>query len=374
MSTFDVSVHQIDTIENHPNADRLDLAGIGDYRCIVMRDQYKAGDWVAYIPEAAILPLWLIQHMGLEGRLAGKAKNRVKAVKLRGVLSQGLVLPVYVDGISQDMYIDNEHDEHMFVGIGTNVAEHLGIEKYIPVIPTCMGGEVENAFGYTIKYDIENIKRFPTILNDGEEVVMTEKLHGTWVCYGYHPEVTHPIVTSKGLSEKGLIFKFNEANDHNLYMKAYKSIVIEGDDLVTTVRRMKGGSTEPFYIMGEVFGQGVQDLTYGINGVQFAAFDVYVGEPGHGKYMNYTELQVFCSELDIEMVPNLYVGPYNKETMLELTNGNTTVGGSHIREGIVVKPTTERNESTIGRVQLKSVSDAYLLRRGKNGETPTEFN
>ena len=55
---------------------------------------YKTGDLGVYIPEQAVLPEWVISRLGLEGRLAGKAQNRVKAIKLRGVLSQGLIYPV----------------------------------------------------------------------------------------------------------------------------------------------------------------------------------------------------------------------------------------------------------------------------------------
>ena len=70
------------------------------------------------------------------------------------------------------------------------------------------------------------------------------------------------------------------------------------------------------------------------------------------------------------MVPELYVGPFSKEVMMEHTDGMTVVGSSvHIREGIVITPTTERTDTELGRVVLKSVSEKYLLR--KNG---TEYN
>ena len=91
MSTFAVKVVPI-TIEPHPNADALELARVGDYRAVVKKGEFHSGDLVAYIPEGAVLPPELIEHMGLTGRLAGKDANRVKAVRLRGALSQGLCL------------------------------------------------------------------------------------------------------------------------------------------------------------------------------------------------------------------------------------------------------------------------------------------
>ena len=78
------------------------------------------------------------------------------------------------------------------------------------------------------------------------------------------------------------------------------------------------------------------------------------------------EVKNICKELDIDTVPVLYSGPYSKEVVDELTNGKETVSGKelHMREGIVIRPFNERRDDDIGRVILKSVSDAYLLRKG----------
>ena len=92
MSEFEVKTYPV-IIERHPDADLLELARIGDYYSIVLKGQFQTGDTCAYIPEASVIPDNLIAKMGLEGKLAGRAHNRVKAIKLRGVLSQGLVYP-----------------------------------------------------------------------------------------------------------------------------------------------------------------------------------------------------------------------------------------------------------------------------------------
>ncbi|MCY3986242.1 MAG: RNA ligase (ATP), partial [Candidatus Dadabacteria bacterium] len=192
MSTFDVRIHRI-TIEPHPNADRLELAVIGGYRCIIGKDQYRTGMLAAYIPEAAICPEDIIAELGLEGRLSGKQKNRVKAVRLRGILSQGLVYP-----------LTGKKLKKISVSEGDDVMGLLGITKYEPPIPINLAGEAWGAYGATLKYDIENLKRYPDAFLNGEQVVVTEKLHGTWCCLGLHPDHETPIVTSKGLSAQGL--------------------------------------------------------------------------------------------------------------------------------------------------------------------------
>lgn len=382
MSTFEVKIKRIDQVEHHPNADRLDLARIDDYRCVVGRDQYQVGQLVAYIPEAAVLPEWLIEKLGLVGKLAGKDKNRVKAVKLRGVLSQGLVYPTAprpkseFPSIEAGKFIDQgnvdciiaEGNQVAVVREGDVVTDFLGITKYEPPIPTHMGGEVFNAFGMTLKYDIENFKKYPTVLEEGEEVVMTEKIHGTWCCLGYHPDHGDGyIVTSKGLSEKGLAFKMNENNLTNLYVRALNATTdSSGNNVVDRVLTTFFDLDAPFYILGEVYGVGVQDLLYGADEPQFRVFDIYVGQPGQGHYIDADKLQGMCAALGVEMVPTIYAGPFSKEAMEEATTGKETVSGQeiNIREGVVIKPIQERQDLELGRVILKSVSEAYLLRKG----------
>ena len=375
MAEFECKVYRL-TIEEHPNADAIELAIVGDYRSIVKKGQFKTGDLGVYIPEAAVCPDWLIKELGLEGRLAGKQKNRVKAIKLRGVLSQGLVYPITGVGRTKSPTVKTVQfeDEEEIVGFlpvaeGDDVTEALGLVKYEPPIPVHMAGEVFNAHGHTLKYDIENFKKYPNVIQEGEQVVFTEKLHGTWCCFGYHPDIEHPIVTSKGLSAQGLAFKFNDANKDNLYIRTLNGTIDEtGDDVITRHRR-SDPSTVPFYILGEVYGKGVQDLQYGADKPQFRVFDVYVGEPGRGTYLRPSVLVNFCNRLNLEMVPVLYRGPFSKEAMLKHTDGATALGGEHIREGIVVTPFDERHDTELGRVKLKSISEKYLLRKGG-----TEFN
>ncbi len=97
MSDFKVEVLPV-TIEPHPNADRIEIARIGDYMSIVKKGDFVNGDLAAYIPEASIVPEWILRKMKLwdeekgKGKLAGKAGNRVKVARIRGIVSQGLVL------------------------------------------------------------------------------------------------------------------------------------------------------------------------------------------------------------------------------------------------------------------------------------------
>ena len=387
MAEFEATVCEL-TIEEHPNADALELARVGNYRSVVRKGQYKTGDLGVYIPEQAVLPEWLIQELGLEGRLAGKEKNRVKAIKLRGVLSQGLIYPVLPEN---DLYNTRIKvlERYAGVDVGDDVTEELGITKYEPVIPASMSGLTTSAFGMTLKYDIENFKKYPDTFEEGEEVAITEKIHGTWCCFGYHPDFETHIVTSKGLSARGLVFKINEENESNLYLRALDgtapgpagtggNVLDRAHEYVNEHFSFQDNSL-PFYILGEVFGKGVQDLHYGMEKPTFRMFDVYIGHPGEGRYLNYYEKRHFADTVNVAFVPVLYVGPYKQDTVDYLTDGDETVTEYerllpqvrkvHLREGVVITPTMEREDDELGRVIVKSVSEAYLLRKGG-----TEFN
>lgn len=349
------------TIEPHDNADALEIARVGDYRAVVGKGQLATGDLIAYIPEQSLVPQPLLVELGLVGRLAGKEKNRVKALRLRGVLSQGLCYPAR-PGWRE----------------GDDVTEELGIFKYIPPIPTMMSGAVYAAgLDRTLRYDIENIKRFPELFVPGEEVVFTEKIHGTWAQLGVmsaehaHPEHGSLVVASKGFASRGLAFiPDSPENESNLYLRVARHL-----DITERVGALDVVS-EPVFVLGEVFGAGVQDLNYGASTAQdevlgFRVFDVYVGSPGRGRYLGDAELEGAVSAMGLVRVPVLYRGPFSAEVLTAHTRGREQVSGRgrHLREGVVVRPQVERRHPLIGRAQLKSVSEDYLLRKGG-----TEFN
>ena len=422
MSTFACTITPI-TILPHPNAEKLELAKVADYRCVVGKGLYKTGDLVAYIPEAAIIPEDQLQFFGYwsevegKGLLAGANGDRVKAVKLRGEVSQGLVFPV--NKIA--MYLGQLDREF---SVGEDVAELLGITKWEPPIPVGMAGEVYSAGqNVTVDYDIENLKKYPDVLVEGEEVIFTEKLHGTSFQLGmlpisekYHHDDHFRIKTedgeayffiaSKGLGAQGLCFKDVEANKNNVYVRAtiqyglmekllkLRTAINNGefDELSKNTQReffntmnfaLGGGpadglgvNNEPLILQGEVYG-AVQDLTYGAKQGQifFRAFDICIGERAFRSYFDEALFEKAIEVMELDRCPVLYKGPYSKEKILELTHHTkSVVCPTQISEGGVVKPTKERKDQSIptmgGRVILKSINEDYLLRKGN----ATEFN
>lgn len=352
MSTLRVTAEVL-TVHPHPNADALELAQVGLYRAVVAKGAYRTGDIALYVPEQAVLPAALIEELGLTGRLAGKAKDRVKAVRLRGELSQGIVCrPAALA----------EADLVRAATDGEDFAERLGITKWAPPIPPTMDGEVEAAPDLLPWTDIENIQRYPDVFEPGEPVAVTEKLHGTACLVTYAAEDGRVQVSSKGFGAKGLALK---EDPRNLYWRAVHG---HGVPAVAAALAERLGARR-VGIFGEVYGAGVQDLAYGANAraedsLGYAVFDLSAEIDGRVVWLDPAEV---LQDGELPLVPRLYSGPYDVAKVLELTSGRETVSGQelHLREGVVIRSTTGRYSPVVGgRAIAKSVSPAYLTRKG----------
>ena len=278
-------------IEQHPNADRLELAAIGGFRCVVGKGSFVDGDLAAYIPEAAVCPDWLIAELGLEGKLAGSKKNRVKAVKLRGSLSQGLVYPV-CDGMIRGRQ----------VAAGDDVTELLELVKYEPPIPISMQGEVRAAHGATAQVRHRGLQEVPGGVPRRRAGGDHREAARHLVLPGLAPRARRDRHL-QGHVGQGLALKLNDANEGNLYVRTWSA----HQEAFESARVRVAGDGRPCYVLGEVYGRGVQDLHYGKPNPDFAVFDAYVGEPGTGRYLNPDELAESLSDL-FPLVPVLYSG------------------------------------------------------------------
>ncbi|MET9324258.1 RNA ligase (ATP) [Streptomyces sp. NPDC003038] len=353
MSTLRVTVEEL-TVHEHPNADALELAQVGLYRAVVAKGAYRTGDFALYIPEQAVLPRELIEELGLTGRLAGSSCDRVKAVRLRGELSQGLVCrPRALAGVDLARAAEE----------GTDFAESLGITKWAPPVPTTMNGEIETAPDLMPWVDIENLQRYPDLFAPGEPVVLTEKLHGTACLFTYVVEGERVMVSSKGFGSKSLALKEDE---RNVYWRAVRGHGVA--DVAASLAVRLGASRVG--IFGEVYGAGVQDLAYGTSvrtadtPPGYAVFDVSAEIDGQVRWLDPAAV---LPDGELPLVPRLYEGPYDLGAVLELASGRETVSGRalHLREGVVIRPATERYSPVVGgRAIAKAVSPAYLTRKG----------
>lgn len=352
-------------VRDHPNADRLERVQALGYECVSQKGKYQTGDRAVYIPEGSILPEPLIELMGLSGMLAGSKKNRVKTVRLRGHISQGLLFPLTEEGRLQTPWGDGSISPE---DPQAN-ANYLGIEKYVPDIPQSMAGNLES-FTDSPSYKIENLQSHPDVLHPGERIHCTEKIHGTLCCLMSVDGVLR--AASKGFLGKAAFQDTPENRERNVYMRT----LIQNQEKLEALRESTGTD---FWLFGEVFGKGIQDLGYGIQAqgqYQFRAFDLCLRQGTKRIFVSPAELREHCEKAGIDRVPDLGViewpdlqgQPVDAGKLLqeELNLDRETLSGEalHVSEGAVLRPEQERSDDRLGRVILKLKNPNYLTRKG----------
>ncbi|WP_017547012.1 RNA ligase (ATP) [Nocardiopsis prasina] len=354
MSTLRVTAERL-TILPHPDADALELARVGLFHAVVPKGAYRTGDWAVYVPENALLPEELVAELGLTGRLAGAGRNRVRPIRLRGELSQGIVCR---PSLLADRDLPTEPEA------GTDFAAELGVTKWVPEVPLHMSGDMEPAPDLLRWIEVENIKRHPDVFEPGEPVVATEKIHGSACLYTLVAESGEEFVSSKGQGAKSLALVRSEAN---LYWRAV--ITHEVGKAARALAERLGATRVG--VFGEAFGAGVQDLAYGETGrgerPGYAVFDVRLDVDGVRRWIDAADLPALLAEVDLPSAPVLYEGPYDESALFAAADGAETWSGSdlHLREGLVVRPSRDRYSRVLGgRAIAKFVSDAYLTRGG----------
>jgi RNA ligase (TIGR02306 family) len=351
MSSLIVKVYKVKEVVKHPNADRLSIVTMVDngWECITGLDTYKIGDLVVYVPPDCIIPGKMIDELGLDYL---KKNGRTRTIKLRGYISQGLIINAPF-GYKE----------------GDDVALVLGITKYEQPEPklSTRGNRVSKKRLNPLfdKYtEIENIKNFSNIFEDGELVNITEKCHGSsFRVANLRIQINskQPLFyILKNLFNKYILRKEYEyvigshnvqlVNDKTYYNKNIYKAMSDKYNLIDKIPK-------DMILYGEVFGPGVQNLTYGLKEIELAVFDIKL----NGVYMNWDFVVNFCKEMGLQTVPEIYRGPYNDDLCKKFTTGQSIICPTQIREGIVIKPLIERNHSRLGRVILKSINPVYLL-------------
>lgn len=336
MSDLIVEVIKIDEVKPHPHADRLDIAVIGGWDVVIQKNTLQKDNLAVYFPLDSIIPEKLSNYMGITTYLK---KGRVKAANLRGVASYGTLLPLE----KAEKYICNEFE------LGEDVAEIFGITKYKePMNCNAQAAKTPNILfeKYT---DINNYRnqKFKDMFSKGEEIVITEKIHGCNARYSYLDGKF--IVGSHNVELKyNDRCKWNYILDNNIDIKR---LLIDLSDM--------GQKTVILYC--EIFGHGIQDLQYGMinNTISFKVFDIKVD----GKYLDYDDFKVECDKHNLNIVPVLYRGKFSDDIIKGFSECKSTVeNATNIMEGIVFKPIKERKFDQ-HRTVLKYVFDQYLLRK-----------
>lgn len=324
----------------HPNADRLLLTRVWDYPVIVGREEFKEGDLAVYVPVDALVPAgdprWEFLGKGQSAKVGpgGLGKGmfyRIRAARLRGTFSMGLLTKAPPGACE-----------------GDDLRVLLGIEKYEPPEPVSTSGDNEKDPGILPVYDVEGLRRWPGVLVPGEEVVVTEKIHGTnarFVWYAGRLWAASHTTFKKPPGEGG---------SGPVWWRAAVQYKL--------AECLNVGDATSVALYGEVYGP-VQDMKYGTErgALKLAIFDVLDVE--RRVWLDFDVADDFVGHLGLPWVPVLYRGPWSEELRALAEGPSTVPDAGHVREGIVIRPVRERFHEGLGRVLLKLHGEGFLTRK-----------
>ncbi len=386
MSSLIVEVCRIDDVFPHPNADRMAIARVKGWTVCIRHDpengqsQFSVGDKCVYFPPDTVIPHGLSDRLGVTKYLSPLPKDvegnrpdrsRIRVAKLRGYPSYGLIMAC----------------EDQSWSVGHNVADFYEAAKYEPP-PVHSDGDKEKGHPAFHRYhDMENIRNFPDLFEDGEEVVITEKIHGMNCRLGLIREedesgeqVWRWAAGSHDVRRKRVDAKGNVSVFWECFSEEVKQLMIHlsgcGYAEDPDGQPIKDGQGADIVVFGERFGAGVQKgYWYGLTAgtTSFRAFDITV----NGAYLGFEEKNVLFERFGVPTVPVLYRGPFTFAKVEELASGPSTVlEGEGVgddsqkvgREGVVVTSVVEGIAETPHKIhnrrQLKCISFEYLARKG----------
>lgn len=367
MSEFKVDVRKVIGIEPHFNAEKLEIIKVNGlaYTIISAKGNYNIDDLVVVFQSDAVLPEDLIEYFKLNFLHKG---NRVKEVKLRGVISQALVLPfteieqyavdknneTLRDKISSYQYFyENNYIEACN---NFNFSEELNVIKYEPPI-TFQQGNAKGSLPINVeRYDLENAERNPDYFEEllKEVVVVSEKLEGTNI--SIHVDVEGEVhVCSRSLNLKedsdGIYWKVAKQKNLHEIVKLIQKDWFETTNEWTSVT-----------LRGELIGQNIQGNIYGIEGHEIYLFDIKFGQ----NYADSGVLYSMCRKYGLLHAPIVFRGNFSQfantlDDLKTVSDGYSILNDDVLREGIVIRPVKEkmiRQGST--RLILKQRSPEYL--------------
>lgn len=345
------TIRRIAAIKEIPGADKIELAIVDGWQVVVKKGEYQAGEIAVYCEVDSWIPHSLAPFLTKSGHLPkiyqGIEGQRLKTIKLRGELSQGLLLPFEVMNYEQDgQRYESLADE------GCDVTEILGIVKWEKEIPACMVGRSRGNFPSLIpKTDQERIQNLKRIWEDNYRYktwFVTEKLHGSsMTCYLDQEGVFHVCSRNVDLIE----------TEDNVYWQVASKLKIEEKmrDHAAVYPGVFG-----LAIQGELCGPGINGNQYGLTEPDFFMFGAVHDK--HGRW-DAKDAYSLSQQFELKHVPVVYDSFLSTNTVVEallvMAEGKSRINGSE-REGLVFVNVDNPNE------HFKCVSNKWCLEGGED--------
>ena len=329
---------KIGSVKKHPDADALDICEVGGWCVVSQLGEYREGDRAIYCSIDSWIPHQLAPFLsrGSEPReYNGVAGERLRTVRLRGEISQGLLLPLkHLTNWGADL------EE------GTDVTAELGIQKWEAPIPAQLAGEVRGVFpSHTPRSDQERVQNLTREISEWAALGLTfevsEKLDGASM-------TVYSTAGDEGVCSRNLNLK---PSDTNSFWRVAKR-----EELLEKIAGLN------IALQGELIGEGIQGNIYGLKGQQFFVYDIY--DIGAGRYYTPSERREFCRTAEIQHVPVLTgcadkdLGTGSVAEILAWAEGKSALNAKTEREGIVFKCNQDPS------IHFKAISNKFLIRTG----------
>lgn len=328
------TIRRIDALNPIEGADAIECASVGGWKVVAQKGLYKEGDLAVYFEVDSWIPHALAPFLskGKEPReFEGVKGERLKTIKLRGQLSQGLLMPLkelygYLLGL-------NDYFE------GQDVTENLGILKWEKPVPAQLAGICRGNFPSLIpKTDQERcqnlVKEIHQSYEAGDLFEITEKLEGSsMTCYVIDGQF--------GVCSRNMDLVRDENN-------AFWKVAI-----AQNIEQKMLAQQYDFAIQGELVGPGVQGNIYKLSELDFYIFDIY--NIKDGEYMLPENRRLLVEALELKHVPVISKcsSTLEVEDLLKEAEGKSALYNTE-REGIVYKQLN-------GGFTFKAISNKYLL-------------
>ena len=358
-------VARINEIKPIEGADKIELAVVGGWNCIIQKGQYGEGGLVVVATTDAVIPQELSDAMNVTNYL--RKGQRVRTVKLRGVYSECLIIPF--------MYCKNAAKlTNTKWNEGEDMMEMLGIFKYEPPavqIQLSSGRKLKyhQNPNFGIYYKFPNLKNVKGMFNEDDLVEITRKIHGTNARYGIvkKRKLTIWDKVKRLFGDKWVEYEYVYGS-HNVE-KGSDSQGFYGTDVWADINKRLGikeklwqyvkeqGPTyigEGIVLYGEIYGAGIQkNYEYNSSITNFMGFDVMLD----GEYVStYDAWKIIKFPLELSYVPTLHYGYWSQEIQDSFVFNNFIEGSKVPHEGIVIKyHTGERNKIA------KVINPDYLI-------------
>jgi RNA ligase (TIGR02306 family) len=335
-----VTLRTVKELVEIEGADRIELAKIDGWQCVVKKGDFQVNDNGLFFEIDSLLPDDDPRFSFLEAR-----KFRVRTMKLRGVLSQGLLMPMSI-------LTDDEAEElAMTGGRETDLTAFFRVQKYEPPLPT--SGKQKGTFPTHLvpKTDQERIQNNIEILEGRrlQDFEITEKLDGTsCTFFCTYTEGDEGVGVRLGACSRNWEMEISDPEEPgNVYAKLFWELGLP--QKMTGLRRSLA-------IQGEIIGPGVQGNKYKRGRQEFYVFDIW--DIDKREYLKEKERDELTEQLDLYHVPRILAasGPLGDiDPILEFADGKSQLYDT-IREGLVFK---HREDTSLS---FKVISNKFLLK------------